>query len=81
MPQTLSFGATGPDVILLQTLKTQEIGWLAWSWGPDGCRSRNIGTYDQNTHQYQGLSEPFGNDIVNHPDYGLRNSAQRSSYF
>ena len=29
---------------LLETLKTREIGWLAWSWGPDGCSSRNIGT-------------------------------------
>jgi mannan endo-1,4-beta-mannosidase len=66
---------------LLQTLKTQEIGWLAWSWWPDGCSSRNIGTYNQNTKQYEGLSEPFGNDIVNHPDYGLKNSAERSSIF
>ncbi len=66
---------------LLQTLKTQEIGWLAWSWGPDGCASRTIGKYDQNTHQYEGLTEPFGNDIVNHPDYGLKNSVERSSIF
>jgi len=66
---------------LLQTLKTQEIGWLAWSWGPDSCSSRNIGKYNQNSHQYEGLSEPFGNDIVNHPDYGLKNSAERSSFF
>ena len=66
---------------LLQTLKTNEIGWLAWSWGPDGCASRNIGQYGQNSHQYEGLSEPFGDDIVNHPDYGLKNSAERSSIF
>ena len=66
---------------LLQTLKTQEIGWLAWSWGPDGCSSRTIGKYNQNTHQYEGLTEPFGNDIVNHPDYGLKSSAERSSIF
>jgi mannan endo-1,4-beta-mannosidase len=66
---------------LLQALKTQEIGWLAWSWGPDGCASRTIGNYDQNTLQFEGPTEPFGNDIVNHPDYGLRNSAERSSVF
>jgi mannan endo-1,4-beta-mannosidase len=66
---------------LLETLKTREIGWLAWSWGPDGCSSRNIGTYNQNTHQYEGLNAPFGNDIVNHPDYGLKNSAKRASIF
>lgn len=39
---------------LLQTLKTQEIGWLAWSWAPDSCVSRNMALYDQNTHQYLG---------------------------
>jgi len=66
---------------LLQTLKTSEIGWLAWSWGPDGCASRNLGTYNQNTNQFEGLSEPFGNDIVNHPDYGLQTSAERSVIF
>jgi len=66
---------------LLQLLKMKEIGWLAWSWSPDGCASRNIGQYNQNTNQYEGLSEPFGNDIVNHPDYGLKNSAERSSIF
>lgn len=66
---------------LLQTLKTNEIGWLAWSWWPDGCSSRNLATYNENSHQYQGLSDPFGNDIVNHPDYGLKNSAKRSSIF
>jgi mannan endo-1,4-beta-mannosidase len=63
---------------LLQTLKTREIGWLAWSWGPDGCASRSIGQYDPNTHQFIGLSNPFGEDFVNHPDYGLKNSAMRS---
>jgi hypothetical protein len=66
---------------LLQILKTNEIGWLAWSWWPDSCSSRNIGKYSENSHQYEGLSEPFGNDIVNHPDYGLKNSAERSSIF
>ena len=66
---------------LLQTLKAQEIGWLAWSWGPDGCSSRAVAQYDPNTGQYAGLAEPFGDDIVNHPDYGLKNSAERSSVF
>ncbi|WAK02310.1 cellulase family glycosylhydrolase [Methylobacter sp. YRD-M1] len=61
---------------LLQILKTKEIGWLAWSWWPDGCANRNVGQYNQNSNQYEGLSEPFGNDIVNHPDYGLKNSAE-----
>lgn len=62
---------------LLRQLKTQGIGWLAWSWGPDGCPARNIGLYDAQTHQYQGLSQPYGEDIVNHPDYGIKNTAER----
>jgi mannan endo-1,4-beta-mannosidase len=66
---------------LLQQLKTEEIGWLAWSWSPDSCPSRNMGLYNQNTDQYEGLSEPFGNDIVNNPNYGLKNSAERASVF
>ena len=49
--------------------------------GRMAAASRNIGKYNQNTHQYEGLTEPFGNDIVNHPDYGLKNSAERSSIF
>src|SRR5216683_2811956 len=45
---------------LLQKLKTNEIGWLAWSWWPDLCSSRNIGKYNQNSNRYEGLSEPLG---------------------
>ena len=63
---------------LLQTLKTQEIGWLAWSWGPDKCNARNIGRYNPITHQYEGLNQPYGDDIVNNPDYGLKHNAVRS---
>lgn len=66
---------------LLQTLQTNEIGWLAWSWGPDGCASRALGVYNAHTAQYVGLSEPFGEDIVNNPDYGLKKRAERASIF
>jgi mannan endo-1,4-beta-mannosidase len=66
---------------LLQTLKTNEIGWLAWSWGPDDCLSRNIGQYNQTTNQFEGLRQPYGNDLVNHPDYGLKNTAKRATIF
>jgi mannan endo-1,4-beta-mannosidase len=76
--QPPQFGFTYQN--LLQILKTNEIGWLAWSWSPDSCASRNIGKYDENSI-YEGLNEPFGDDIVNHPDYGLKNSAQRASIF
>lgn len=63
---------------LLHTLKMNEIGWLAWSWGPDGCAPRNIAQYDPVTGQYAGLSQPYGDDIVNNLDYGLKHSAVRS---
>jgi mannan endo-1,4-beta-mannosidase len=66
---------------LLQTLQTQEIGWLAWSWGPDSCASRQIGQYDANSGEYVGLSTPYGDDIVHNPDYGLQQTAVRSSVF
>ena len=66
---------------LLQTLKTQEIGWLAWSWWPDSCQSRKLGQYEEGSGRFAGLSKPFGSDIVDNPDYGLKVSARRSSIF
>jgi mannan endo-1,4-beta-mannosidase len=66
---------------LLQTLKTNEIGWLAWSWAPDGCASRCIGQYNGGSGRYEGLSKPYGEDIVNNRDYGLKNNATRSAIF
>jgi mannan endo-1,4-beta-mannosidase len=66
---------------LLQELITKDIGWLAWSWWPDGCPSRNIGTYSDVTGQFEGLSLPYGNDIVDHPTYGLKATAVRASIF
>ena len=61
---------------LLRMLMTQDVGWLAWSWWPDGCASRNMGRYDQNG-QFQGLTLPYGEDIVNSPEYGLKRCAER----
>lgn len=60
----------------LQTLKEKEIGWLAWCWRKDGCSSRQM-SQDGN---FSGLT-PYGNDIVNNPDYGLKATALRSSAF
>jgi mannan endo-1,4-beta-mannosidase len=67
--------------VLLEKLKSKDIGWLAWSWWPDGCPSRNIGTYNNVTGHFEGLSLPYGDDIVNHPSYGLRATAVRASIF
>ncbi len=66
---------------LLQKLKTKDIGWLAWSWWPDGCLSRNIGRYNDATNQFEGLGLPFGDDVVNNLDYGLKATAVRASHF
>jgi mannan endo-1,4-beta-mannosidase len=61
---------------LLQVLKEQEIGWLAWNWWKDGCAKRQI-SEDGN---FSNLT-PYGNDLVNNPVYGLSVTAQRSSAF
>ena len=57
---------------LLSVLQKQEIGWLAWSWGPDQCDARRIssnGTFASLT--------AYGNDIVHNPEYGLLATARR----
>jgi mannan endo-1,4-beta-mannosidase len=66
---------------LLQKLKAEEIGWFAWSWWPDGCLSRNIAIYNDVTNQFEGFRIPYGDDIVNNPDYGLKATAKPSSIF
>lgn len=61
---------------LLATLKINDIGWLAWGWGPDNCASRQIsedGTF--------GNLTPYGQDIVNNVNYGLKNTAVKPSMF
>jgi mannan endo-1,4-beta-mannosidase len=67
---------------LLNTLKTQNIGWLAWAWVRDGCTYRNM--TENNTSmpygQFNSLSV-FGNDIVNNVNYGLKNAAIRTAAF
>jgi mannan endo-1,4-beta-mannosidase len=57
---------------LLPLLKEKEIGWLAWSWWKDNCAVRQMtsdGTFARLT--------PYGQDIVNHPSYGLKATASR----
>jgi mannan endo-1,4-beta-mannosidase len=61
---------------LLQMLKNKEIGWLTWSWWKDNCTNRQM-TLDGD---FLGLT-PYGEDIVNNIDYGLKNTAERSSIF
>jgi len=61
---------------LLQRLKEQEVGWLAWCWWKDGCSKRQM-SQDGN---FFNLT-PYGNDLVNNPNYGLKATAERSSAF
>jgi mannan endo-1,4-beta-mannosidase len=60
---------------LLQILKEQEIGWLAWSWWKDNCSERQM---SQNGN-FSNLT-PYGNDIVNNSVYGLKVTSQRAKF-
>ena len=54
----------------LTTLLSEQVGWLAWSWGPDECAARQLsadGTFANLTS--------YGQDIVNNATYGLKATA------
>jgi mannan endo-1,4-beta-mannosidase len=56
----------------LTTLLSEQVGWLAWSWGPDDCAARQLsadGTFANLTS--------YGQDIVNNATYGLKATAVR----
>jgi mannan endo-1,4-beta-mannosidase len=57
---------------MLTELKQKEIGWLAWCWWKDNCNPRQM----TNDGTIANLT-PYGNDIVNNPDYGLKATATR----
>ena len=59
------------QALLAQALH-HEIGWLAWSWGPDKCADRWLST----DHTFASLSA-FGEDFVNNPAYGLASHSVR----
>lgn len=51
---------------LLSVLQQQQIGWLAWSWGPDQCDARRIssdGTFDSLT-EYGMTLFPTPNTVL-----------------
>ena len=57
---------------LLAVALQQEIGWLAWSWGPDKNSDRQLsadGTFTSLT--------PWGKDFLTNPEYGLATQSQR----
>ena len=61
---------------LLQNLKQQDIGWLAWSWWKDNSARRQM----TSNGNFSGLTT-YGNDLVNNATYGLKATAQRSTLF
>lgn len=61
---------------LLNYCKNKRVNWLAWLWDHDGCPNRQISS----TGNFANLT-PYGNDIINHPNYGLKtNPATKSRY-
>ena len=57
---------------LLAAAFHHEIGWLAWSWGPDKCADRQLskdGTFASLT--------PWGKDFISNASYGLATHSQR----
>ena len=66
---------------LLNTLQTNNIGWLSWAWVRDGCSPRNMTNNNPNA-PYGGFNTltTFGNDIVNNPTYGIFNTSVRTIF-
>jgi mannan endo-1,4-beta-mannosidase len=56
----------------LETLLSDDIGWLAWSWTNDNCGPRQI----SGNGSFSALTT-YGKDIVNNPAYGLKSTAVR----
>lgn len=60
---------------LLHLCETFQMPWICWSWDRDNCNARQVST----NGQFNSLSA-YGNDIVSHPDYGLKYTAKRTYY-
>lgn len=61
---------------LLNYCKYKNVNWLAWVWDHDGCPNRQLSS----TGNFANLTA-YGNDVVNHPNYGLKsNPAAKSRY-
>lgn len=66
-----------PYTDILSRAQTKNLGWLAWTWNRDHCAARNMTSNDPqglNVPPDDGLFTtltPFGDVIVNNPNYGL----------
>ncbi len=61
---------------LLRYCEVNKVNWLAWSWDRDGCPQRQLST----NGLFASLT-PYGNDLVNNPDYGLNTKPAAKSHF
>jgi mannan endo-1,4-beta-mannosidase len=57
---------------LLAAAIHHEIGWLAWSWGPDDSPDRKLST----DGTFASLT-PWGEDFLDNPGYGLVSRSKR----
>lgn len=60
---------------LLNICQTKKISWVVWGWYRDVCPLRQVSS----TGLANNLTT-YGNDIVNNPKYGLKNTAILSKY-
>jgi mannan endo-1,4-beta-mannosidase len=61
---------------LLKKLQNDKVGWLAWSWGPDQCASRQVSS----DGTLSGLTT-YGKDLAQNTTYGWMATAIKSSAF
>jgi len=61
---------------LLKHLQVARFGWLAWSWGPDQCASRQVSS----DGTLSGLTT-YGQDLAHNTTYGWEATAIKSSAF
>jgi hypothetical protein len=69
-----------PD-ILMQTLQTYQMGWLAWSWDDGGCQFNLLGPCPNNgTWLYSNLT-PYGTDVITSPGFGMQAVSRPATVF
>ena len=56
---------------LLRSLKTHEIGWLAWGWCDDNCLPRRLSSDGPFAHL-----TIYGHDLVHNATYGLKTAVR-----
>jgi sRNA-binding regulator protein Hfq len=70
-----------PD-ILMQTLQTYQMGWLAWSWDDGGCEFNLLGPCPNSTGtwNYSNMSA-YGKDVILSPTFGMQAASKTATVF